>query len=881
MRTVRLTFALLLIACSSIGNAATKNILTGYYGDSMRWCLTDKGTLILTGSGKLDVYGKWHIDGDEKTIGSYNIADQHSNGTQTDAANIFPKDQVTEIRLEGNMTNLVQALGGDFRNCKRISVSDVEGVQSVGGVLYSADMTQLVLVPSGMQGEYTVPEGVTQIGNEAFLGSSLSAVNLPTTLRKLGKWCFTNASVEHVVIPEGVDTIPMGTFQYCERLKRIYIPSSVTYIFWMTSWCPLLECIEVSADNQHYCSIDGVLYDKEVKWLCQYPEGKTNPVFQMPVTVEGIENAAFVNNKHIEQVIFSPTLWWIKERAFSQCDRLSTVDLPDRMVVIDDRAFEYCKALKQITMPFNLNDMGDGVFDESGLEKVYWNVEKFGINTSDVIPFRNAPIKEVVFGEGVVEIPYNIFWGAKGLTKLRIPRSVAFIQDNAFFGCTNVTEIIWEAEACELVDDQLIPHASSDSLQVKTIRFGSQVRTIPAGLCKGMTQLRSVSMPASVTQIGAEAFSGCKALVDIQLGSGVRTIGDRAFSGTAILRMTFPEELIRCGHELLADCNNLTDIVWNAIACAPFDQNNTPFYSYNADTKKFTFSITSQIKSVTFGNKVELIPDYLCSLLPITRVNLPSSLLGIGAGAFFRCSSIKQVDIPESVSFIHSGAFFACDSLRSVSLPQSMKRICTYTFKNCSALTDINLPANVQTIEKGAFYGCTAIRQIVLPEHLRVLEDESLSFVNSETPIVIPAELDSVGVAALAGISTPAFEVDKRNTRFKAKNGILYDAKETEVIACPRTLTGKLKISSSVLNIRKGAFAFVQAETVELPGKLTNIEQMSFMYAGIKSITIPKEVKKIYAYTFMKCDNLLQAVFKNPNIDIENGAFESVTQFKF
>ena len=878
MKTIRI-LATLMVACM-IEQVAAKDIQTGSYGENIRWRLTDKGELIITGSGELASYNNWTIDGDEQTIGKQIKFeyDEEGNGTMTN--NPFPEDKVKKITLNGQMTNLKQFFDWYFDECEHLAVTGVEGLKSVDGVLYSTDGTTLAHFPQGMKGEYTVPEGVTCIGDEAFMGSKLTKVHLPSTLTKFGEAVFISTALEEVIIPEGVDTLPIGTFQRCNNLKSITLPSTVKSLFWLTSWCPALERIEVNPENRHFCSQNGVLYDKNMEWVINYPEGKRDPLFRMPESVIGLENAAFCNNKHLEEVIFSPAMYWLGDRAFSNCEKLRAATLPEGVYHISRGVFEYCTSLTELTIPSTVKEIGGSICSGSAVTRVNWNAVECDKMVTGRI-FADAPITEVNIDKHVKLIPENAFYNAKGLKRLHIPASVTTIGKNAFYGCTNITEIIWEAESCQLTDNQLIPHAASEQLQVRSIGFGEEVVRIPNGLCKDFAELKSVSIPATVFSVGDEAFAGCKALVDIQLGSGVRTIGDRAFSGTAILRMTFPEELIRCGHELLADCNNLTDIVWNAIACAPFDQNNTPFYSYNADTKKFTFSITSQIKSVTFGNKVEFIPDYLCSLLPITRVNLPSSLLGIGAGAFFRCSSIKQVDIPESVSFIHSGAFFACDSLRSVNLPQSMKRICTYTFKNCTALTDINLPANVQTIEKGAFYGCTAIRQIVLPEHLRVLEDESLSFVNSETPIVIPAELDSVGVAALAGISTPAFEVDKRNNRFKAKNGILYDAKETEVLASQSTMTGKLKISSSVLNIRKGAFAFVQAETVELPGKLTNIEQMAFMYAGIKSITIPKEVKKIYAYTFMKCDNLLQAVFKNPNIDIENGAFESVTQFKF
>ncbi|MCR5041216.1 MAG: leucine-rich repeat protein, partial [Clostridia bacterium] len=69
----------------------------------------------------------------------------------------------------------------------------------------SGDM--LVQYPAGRADEsYTVPDGVTVIGNRAFKDS---------------------ASLKNVVLPEGLSEIRLCAFQDCTGLERVYIPSSV------------------------------------------------------------------------------------------------------------------------------------------------------------------------------------------------------------------------------------------------------------------------------------------------------------------------------------------------------------------------------------------------------------------------------------------------------------------------------------------------------------------------------------------------------------------------------------------------------------------------------------------------------------------------------
>ena len=77
-----------------------------------------------------------------------------------------------------------------------------------------------------------IPEGVTSIGASAFSGcSSLTSVVIPEGVKSIGEEAFFDcSSLTSVVIPEGVTYIGREAFYYCQSLTSVVIPEGVTYI---------------------------------------------------------------------------------------------------------------------------------------------------------------------------------------------------------------------------------------------------------------------------------------------------------------------------------------------------------------------------------------------------------------------------------------------------------------------------------------------------------------------------------------------------------------------------------------------------------------------------------------------------------------------------
>ncbi|MDL2314963.1 leucine-rich repeat protein [Bacteroidales bacterium OttesenSCG-928-C19] len=179
-------------------------------------------------------------------------------------------------------------------------------------------------------------KGVSSIGRYAFHSCfNLSSVEIPVGITSIGDNAFCNCNrLTAVKIPDGVTRIGRGAFSACYQLTSVEIPASVTYIgFSAFNSCVGLTAITVDADNNHYSSIDGVLFNKAQDTLINCPPTKTGN-YTIPDGVTHIESNAFSNSK------------------------LSSINIPDGVTSIGDGAFSSCHNLTSIEIPASVNDIG-------------------------------------------------------------------------------------------------------------------------------------------------------------------------------------------------------------------------------------------------------------------------------------------------------------------------------------------------------------------------------------------------------------------------------------------------------------------------------------------------------------------------------------------
>lgn len=100
---------------------------------------------------------------------------------------------------------------------------------SSNGLLLSKNGRRLI---AGVNGDVTIPEGVTTIDASAFVDRlDLTSVSIPESVTNIGAAAFSQCrSLTSVVIPSGVTTLEDRVFDMCSSLASITIPNGITRI---------------------------------------------------------------------------------------------------------------------------------------------------------------------------------------------------------------------------------------------------------------------------------------------------------------------------------------------------------------------------------------------------------------------------------------------------------------------------------------------------------------------------------------------------------------------------------------------------------------------------------------------------------------------------
>ena len=737
------------------------------------------------------------------------------------------------------------------------------GTASVEGVAPSGIGLAEITIPATVEYE-GVTYNVTSIGYSAFEDCTyLVSLTMPEGIERIESSAFEGCTaLKSAVIPDSVTSLGSDVFWGCHSLEFVNISKGVTSIGDNQFWeCTDLETINVDADNPNFKSVGGVLYSKDGTKLIIYPPGKAGS-FVVPEGVTSIENRAFSQCDFLTSVTISDGVTSIGSYAFTDSYSLTSVTISDSVTSIDSSAFEYCMDLRSIEVGTdnpNYKSVDGVLYSKDGTQLIRCPAGKAGdlLIPSGVTAIRDSALSECMF-----------------ITSVTIPDSVTSIEDYAFYDCTSITSFTIP-DSVTSVGRYLFAHCSS----MTTVSLPESMTALPDGLFSRCNALTSVIIPSGVTSVGVDVFQECSSLTSVTIPSGVIDLGEYVFG----------------------DCTSLTSIT------IPDGVNSLP---------ESVFDGCTSLTSVTIPNSVTSIGDYAfyrCTSL--TSVTIPSGVTSIGDSAFYKCTSLTSVTIPAGVETIPLNTFLGCTSLTSVTISSGVETIQNSAFYGCTSLTSVIIPDSVTSIGYSAFSGCTSLTAISvdgsnpnyksvdgvlyskdgtkliacpagksgavsIPGDVTHLENSAFEGCTSLTSLSIPSSLSSIGYDVFIGCtSLTDISVDGSNPNYKSVDGVLYSKDGSRLILYPSGKTGaSFSVPSDVTTIESGAFAYSTLTSITIPSGVTSIDSGAFGYCeSLTSITIPSGVTSIESGTFVQCTSLTSIIIPSSVTSIDDYVFYGCT----
>lgn len=192
---------------------------------------------------------------------------------------------------------------------------------------------------------------------------------------KIGAFGVSDETITYLVIPETVQdkTVEIVSLSNLSNITSVSIPSTVSEIY--IENCPNISKYNVDSENETFCSIDGVIYSKDVKKLLFYPVGNKRTEFKVPESVEIIEECSFKNCKNLDNIILPEGLLEINSEAFYGC-AFKTIKFPKSLIAINYCAFVFNENLKKIIIPETLTKINSAFGACPSIETVVFLNEK-------------------------------------------------------------------------------------------------------------------------------------------------------------------------------------------------------------------------------------------------------------------------------------------------------------------------------------------------------------------------------------------------------------------------------------------------------------------------------------------------------------------------
>ncbi len=469
-----------------------------------------------------------------------------------------------------------------------------------------------------------IREGVTKIGNAAFIGSQkLETVSISGSVEEIGEISFAECtSLKSVSIPDGVKKIGQSAFNACRLLTEIRLPDTVSYIgAYAFGYCDSLENVVIGSG------------------------------------VETIGSGAFKNytsNDINFEYTGSDDEWSDILFYDGNEDLIKDISGEDVVTEIVDGITYRITGNKAILVSCDSDNSGEVIIPDK--------ISGFPVVVIEGRAFADSEITAVSMPDSVLEIGSYAFGFCENLSQVSLSSKIRRLGESSFYGCTNLKGITLP-EGIEIIEEQTF----SDCENLQAIQFPDSVVEIRASAFSYCKNLQTIQIPDSVIKICDSAFNNCISATELLIGENVVCIGEHSFAGCNSLKsVKIGKELqfIRPGafvqgyslEEIYVDENNQYFCVDEAGVLYSKDKEILVLYPNGKPTEKY--SVCSTTKKID-------VCAFLCTSY-LKELYLPDGLEVIGETAFSFSSGLKSITIPESVLLLDKLALYNVIGLEQI-----------------------------------------------------------------------------------------------------------------------------------------------------------------------------------------------------------------------
>lgn len=330
----------------------------------------------------------------------------------------------------------------------------------------------------------------------------------------------------------------------------------------------------------------------------------------------------------------------------------------------------------------------------------------------------NVVIPEKIKYDGksynVTSIEDNAFYGCNELTSISLPNTIKEIYRYSFEGCDNLTSVnISDLSAWCKIDYLGEPkgtnpleyahHLFLNGKEITELNIPNEITSIKKYAFSGAQYITKVTFPKNLTSIGRDAFK-CSGLTEVKIPDGVTELSFNTFGGSNLIKASIPNSVTEIGEQAFQYCVNLESIEigtgLNKIKYNAFTGCEKLSSVYITDLEAWCNNEHFLDSPFKYGAKL-----YLNGEL-VTELIIPNTITTIKYKTFEGVSSITSVVIPNSVISIKGNVFTGCSNLNSVDISNSVTSIDYNAFADCENLVKVKIGSGVKTIGYKAFGNC-------------------------------------------------------------------------------------------------------------------------------------------------------------------------------